>query len=77
MYKIIFAAVVILGGVAGQQFITANNERDTAAMNYVQDTCDYARGTLNGADEARCGLAQDTTHTEYLCKNSHCWVEAK
>lgn len=78
MYKVIlFGLVITLAGVASQQLISTDNERDAAAISYVQDTCDYARGTINSEDEARCGLAQDVTHTNYLCKNSRCWVEAK
>ncbi len=45
----------------------------------VQAVCDYSRSISSEHAEKACGIAQDTSNTEYLCNQSAstCWVETK
>jgi hypothetical protein len=53
----------------------------TPATSVVYEVCQYTRTT--NAHEDACAIAQDVSHTEYLCtqrntsKTNTCWVEVK
>lgn len=47
----------------------------------VYDVCSYSRTVNSGDWEEACGMAQDSTETEFICEsiksNARCWVENK
>lgn len=54
---------------------------DTRVLTVVKAICDHSRVIMDGEAENACGIAQDTTNTEYLCRSYSttvdCWVEDK
>lgn len=73
-------AVVL--GVTGNYLYERHLNDQARSIELVQLVCDNAHNEINGASEQACGLAQDQTHTEYLCDHYKnvpdvCYVEAK
>lgn len=78
-FAIVFTLVA--GVIAGNELVTSQYDQSQAKLSYVQTVCDYSRTVVSTSEEQKCGDAQETTHTEYLCDsltaNAHCWVEQK
>jgi hypothetical protein len=86
-YAVVSVALIVLAFMVGHYttyFIlsTAPQENSNRVLATVKAVCDYGRDTTSGESEEACGIALDTSHTEYNCNSytapTHtCWVEER
>jgi hypothetical protein len=76
---VIFIGVLMAllsGAYNAQVELSKKRSQDRSmATELVQTVCDMAHNEINKQSEEACGLAQDTTKLEYLCRSNICWVE--
>lgn len=71
--------VVLLLVAFGFIMIQVGKQEQIKQQHQAFNVCLAAHAEVSGASENACGLAQDRTHTEFLCNNNgqYCWLEVK
>lgn len=64
---------ITLGVVAGAWYTSTLYEQQVSKA--VMDVCSYSKGIQSGDAEHLCGMVQDSTGREFLCKDGKCIVE--
>lgn len=81
MFKYIFGGLLVLVAIEFAFIAGMYNPIENNAVATVYDICSYSRTVQSGEWEEACGMAQDSSNTEFLCSsikdNAHCWVESK
>ena len=81
MFKYIFGGLLVLTAIEFAYIAGMYNPMENKAQAAVMDICNYSRTVQSGEWEEACGMAQDSSNTEFLCSDTTitatCWVEVK